>query len=128
MPCSSFIADRDRVVRSRSFRRLAGKTQVVAAPVDPLVRTRLTHTLEVTAIARAIAAPLGLDESLVEAIALAHDVGHPAFGHAGEHALATVVPGGFHHAAHGVRVLTVLEPALSLAPEVVEGVLRHSKG
>jgi dGTPase len=112
---------------SRAFRRLAGKTQVVALPGEPLVRSRLTHTLEVSSIARELARQLGLCEVLVETIALAHDVGHPAFGHAGERALAALVPGGFHHAAHGVRVFTLLEP-LQLSAEVVDGVLKHSKG
>src|SRR5262249_34334582 len=123
-----FRRDRDRVLGSRAFRRLSGKTQVVAIPSDPHVRTRLTHTLEVSSIAREIARPLGLVDPLVDAIALGHDLGHPAFGHAGERALAAFVPGGFHHAAHGVRVVTELEPGLDLAPEVVDGILKHSKG
>jgi len=126
-----FERDRDRLVGSRAFRRLAGKTQVVALPSDPLVRTRLTHTLEVSSIARELGrglAGLGTVEPLIEAIALGHDLGHPAFGHAGERALAAIVPGGFHHAAHGVRVVTELEPGLDLSPETVEGILKHSKG
>jgi dGTPase len=82
----------------------------------------------VSSIAREIARPLGLIDPLVDAIALGHDIGHPAFGHAGERALAAFVPGGFHHAAHGVRVVTVLEPELDLSPEVVDGILKHSKG
>src|SRR5438477_4502036 len=117
-----FCRDRDRILGCRAFRRLGGKTQVVALPSDPLVRTRLTHTLEVSSIAREVVrglARLGIRESLVDAIALGHDLGHPAFGHAGERALAAIVPGGFHHAAHGVRVVTVLEPGLDLAPETV---------
>jgi dGTPase len=93
-----------------------------------LVRTRLTHTLEVTSIAREVGRGLGLRDPLIEAIALGHDLGHPAFGHAGERALAALVPGGFHHAAHGVRIVTVLEPELDLSPEVVDGILKHSKG
>ncbi len=120
--------DRDRLVACPSFRRLAGKTQVGALPGDPLVRTRLTHTLEVSSIARAIGRGVGAIDSLVDAIALGHDIGHPAFGHAGERALAALVPGGFHHAAHGVRVVTELETGLDLAPETVEGILKHSKG
>src|SRR4051794_34706403 len=104
-PLKRFARDRDRRAGSRAFRRLAGKTQVVALPSDPLVRTRLTHTLEVVSMARALARGLSLVEPLVEAIALGHDMGHPAFGHAGERALAALVPGGFHHAAHGVRVV-----------------------
>jgi dGTPase len=79
-------------------------------------------------MARAIGRGLGLVDPLIEAIALAHDLGHPAFGHAGERALAALVPGGFHHAAHGVRVVTELEPGLSLEAEVVDGILKHSKG
>jgi len=123
-----FTRDRERLLGSRAFRRLAGKTQVVSLPDDPLVRTRLTHTLEVSSIAREIGRGLRLIDPLVDAIALGHDVGHPAFGHAGERALAAIVPGGFHHASQGVRVVTVLEEGLDLAPEVVDGILRHSKG
>jgi dGTPase len=123
-----YFRDRDRLLGSRAFRRLSGKTQVVACPNDPLVRTRLTHTLEVSSIAREIARALGLIEPLVDAIALGHDLGHPAFGHAGEKALASLVPGGFHHAAQGVRVVTEIERDLDLTPPVVEGILKHSKG
>jgi dGTPase len=123
-----FRRDRDRVLGSRAFRRLSGKTQVLAIPSDPHVRTRLTHTLEVSSIARELGRPLGLVDPLVEAIALGHDLGHPAFGHAGERALAAFVPGGFHHAAHGVRVVAELEPELDLSPEVIDGILKHSKG
>jgi len=123
-----YFRDRDRLLGSRAFRRLSGKTQVVACPNDPLVRTRLTHTLEVSSIAREIARALGLVEPLVDAIALGHDLGHPAFGHAGERALASLVPGGFHHAAQGVRVVTEIERDLDLAPPVIEGILKHSKG
>jgi dGTPase len=112
-----FRRDRDRVLGSRAFRRLSGKTQVVAIPSNPHVRTRLTHTLEVSSIAREVGRSLGLVDPLVDAIALGHDLGHPAFGHAGERALAAFVPGGFHHAAHGVRVVTELESGL-----------KHSKG
>jgi dGTPase len=123
-----YFRDRDRILGSRSFRRLAGKTQVVACPHDPLVRTRLTHTLEVSSIAREVGRGIGLVEPLVDAIALGHDLGHPAFGHAGEKALASLVPGGFHHAAQGVRVVTEIERDLDLSPAVVEGILKHSKG
>jgi dGTPase len=123
-----YLRDRDRLLGSPAFRRLAGKTQVVALPNDPLVRTRLTHTLEVSSMAREMGRGLGLVDPLIDAIALGHDLGHPAFGHAGERALALLVPGGFHHAAHGVRVVTELEPGLDLAPEIVEGILKHSKG
>jgi dGTPase len=122
-----FERDRDRIVGLAAFRRLAGKTQVIALPGDPLVRTRLTHTLEVSSIAREIGRALGMCDPLVEAIALGHDLGHPAFGHAGECALDRVAPGGFHHARQSVRVLRVLEPT-HVSPEVEGGVLRHSKG
>src|SRR5436190_19609843 len=94
-----YTRDRERLVGCKAFRRLAGKTQVVALPDDPLVRTRLTHTLEVSSIAREIGRGLGLVDSFIEAIALGHDLGHPAFGHAGERALAAIVPGRFHHAS-----------------------------
>ena len=120
--------DRERLLGSRAFRRLSGKTQVLAIPSNPHVRTRLTHTLEVSSIAREVGRGLGLIDPLVDAIALGHDVGHPAFGHAGERAIAAFVPGGFHHAAHGVRVVTELEPGLDLSAEVVDGILKHSKG
>jgi dGTPase len=123
-----YFRDRDRVLGSRAFRRLSGKTQVVACPPDPLVRNRLTHTLEVSSIAREMGRALGLVEPLVDAVALGHDLGHPAFGHAGEKALASLVPGGFHHAAQGVRVVTEIERNLDLSAEVVEGILKHSKG
>ena len=132
---------RDRIVASRAFRRLAGKTQVVHAPESDHVATRLTHTLEVAAIARRLARGLGqahvLDLDLVDAIALAHDVGHPPFGHAGEAVLARLAAdaglGGFHHAAFGVRLLGTLERADDGAPvasdrALLDGVLAHSKG
>jgi dGTPase len=124
------IADpRETLLSLPAFRRLAGKTQVLVAPRDGSLRTRLTHTLEVASMARRIARALGKDESLAEAIAMAHDIGHPAFGHAGEQALARLAPGGFHHAAHGVRVLTILAPAdVFVASAVLDGVLKHSKG
>src|SRR5258707_14065412 len=89
-----YFRGRDRLLGTRAFRRLAGKTQVVALPSDPLVRTRLTHTLEVSSIAREIGRGLSLVDPLVDAIALGHDLGHPAFGHPGERALAALVPGG----------------------------------
>ena len=123
--------DCDAILGSACFRRLAGKTQVFVAPRDPALRTRLTHTLEVAAAARTIARALGAVEGLCEAIALGHDVGHPAFGHAGERALAHLAPGGFHHASHGVRVITELErrgQGLGLDPRVVDGIAKHSKG
>lgn len=113
-------------MRSRAFRRLAGKTQVVPLPRHDHLRTRLTHVLEVTALSRRFARALSLDEALAEAIALAHDLGHPPFGHVGERILAHM-SGGFHHAAHGVRVVEVIEP-LGLSLEVRAGILLHSKG
>jgi dGTPase len=122
-----FIRDRDKISGSRALRRLAGKTQVIALPGEPLVRSRLTHTLEVSSIARELGRALGMRDALIEAIALGHDLGHPAFGHAGEQALASLLPGGFHHAAQGVRVVTLLE-RMDLSPEVVDGILKHSKG
>lgn len=124
------LADpRETILSLPAFRRLAGKTQVLVAPRDGALRTRLTHTLEVASMARRIARALGHDESLAEAIAMAHDIGHPAFGHAGEQALARLAPGGFHHAAHGVRVLTTLAPdGAIVSPAVLDGVLKHSKG
>jgi dGTPase len=121
-----FRADCDRIQRSAAFRALAGKTQVVPLPRLERLRTRITHVLEVSAIARSIARALGLDESLAEAIALAHDMGHPPFGHVGERVLAHLA-GHFHHAAHGVRIVETLEP-LGLSPEVRAGILIHSKG
>ena len=121
--------DRDVILALPAFRRLAGKTQVLVAPRDFTLRSRLTHTLEVAAMARYLARRIGLDEALAEAIALAHDIGHPAFGHAGEQALARHTACGFHHAAHGVRVLTLLAPAgVALRSAVLDGVLKHSKG
>ena len=120
--------DRDRIVACPAFRRLAGKTQVVCLPEDPLVRTRLTHTLEVSSIAREVGRGLGLVDPCIEAIALGHDLGHPAFGHAGEKALSRLLPGGFRHALQSVRVVTELEPDLQLGAEVVEGIRKHSKG
>jgi dGTPase len=123
-----FQRDRERLLGSRAFRCLAGKTQVLAMPNNPYVRTRLTHTLEVSSIARELGRGLGLVDPLIDAIALGHDVGHPAFGHAGERAIAAFVPGGFHHASQGVRVVTELESGLDLSAEVVDGILKHSKG
>ncbi len=123
---SAFRRDCDRIQRSAAFRALAGKTQVVPLPRLERLRTRITHVLEVSAIARSIARALGRDESLTEAIALAHDLGHPPFGHVGERVLARL-SGSFHHAAHGVRVVERLEP-LDLRPEVRAGILMHSKG
>ena len=119
--------DRDRILHAKAFRRLKHKTQVFLNPEGDHYITRLTHTLQVTQIARALAAALSLNESLAEAIALGHDVGHSPFGHVGEEALSPYVPatGGWHHAAQSIRVLTVLEP-LNLSWEVRDGIRAHS--
>jgi dGTPase len=126
-----FQRDRDRIVHSKAFRRLAGKTQVFLAPKGDHYRTRLTHSLEVAQVARSIARALRLNEMLVEAMVMGHDLGHTPFGHAGERLLAEVVPGGFHHVVQSVRVVDVLENdgrGLNLTLEVRDGILRHSKG
>src|SRR5512138_1302269 len=127
----SFQRDRDRLVHSKAFRRLAGKTQVFLAPKGDHYRTRLTHSLEVAQVARSIARALFLNEMLVEAMVMGHDLGHTPFGHAGEKLLSEVVPGGFHHVVQSVRVVEVLENdgrGLNLTAEVRDGILRHSKG
>ena len=127
----AFQHDRDRILHSKAFRRLAGKTQVFLAPEGDHYRTRLTHTLEVSQIARTIARALRLNESLAEAIVMGHDLGHTPFGHAGERVLAQLVPGGFHHGRQSIRVVDVLEnegQGLNLTAEVRDGILRHSKG
>src|SRR5512147_124850 len=126
-----FQHDRDRILHSKAFRRLAGKTQVFLAPEGDHYRTRLTHTLEVSQIARTIARALRLNEMLVEAIVMGHDLGHTPFGHAGERLLSEMVPGGFHHVLQSLRVVEVLErdgAGLNLTAEVRDGILRHSKG
>src|SRR5512141_960639 len=127
----AFQRDRDRIVHCKSFRRLAGKTQVFLAPRGDHYRTRLTHTLEVAQVGRSIARALRLNEMLVEAMVMGHDLGHTPFGHAGERLLAEVVAGGFHHVVQSVRVVDVLENdgrGLNLTHEVRDGILRHSKG
>src|SRR5512136_1436935 len=127
----SFQRDRDRLVHSKAFRRLAGKTQVFLAPRGDHYRTRLTHTLEVAQVARSIARALRLNEMLVEAMVMGHDLGHTPFGHAGERLLNEVAPGGFHHVVQSLRVVEVLEKdgrGLNLTREVRDGILRHSKG
>jgi dGTPase len=127
----AFQRDRDRLVHSKAFRRLAGKTQVFLAPKGDHYRTRLTHTLEVAQVGRSVARALRLNEMLVEAMVMGHDLGHTPFGHAGERLLAEVVPGGFHHVVQSVRVVDVLENdgnGLNLTEEVRDGILRHSKG
>ena len=120
--------DRDRILHSKSFRRLKHKTQVFLAPEGDHYRTRLTHTLEVSQIARTIAKALRLNEDLVEAIALGHDLGHTPFGHAGEKALDEIHPGGFAHYRQSIRVVQVLEKngeGLNLTWEVRDGILNH---
>jgi dGTPase len=126
-----FQRDRDRVLHCKSFRRLAHKTQVFLSPAGDHYRTRITHTLEVSQIARTIARALRLNEDLTEAIALGHDLGHTPFGHTGEAVLARLLPGGFHHVHQSLRVVDLLEKdgaGLNLTHEVREGIERHSKG
>jgi dGTPase len=132
---SLYQRDRDRIVHSTAFRRLMHKTQVLVTQTNDHHRTRLTHTLEVAQISRTIARRLGLNEDLTEAIALSHDLGHPAFGHAGEHALDECMAehGGFEHNLHALRIVEVLEyryadfPGLNLSWEVLEAMALHSK-
>ncbi len=123
----SYQRDRDRIIHCKAFRRLKHKTQVFLAPEGDHYRTRLTHVLEVTQIARTIAKSLRLNEILAEAIGLGHDLGHSAFGHAGEAALNKLVRGGFDHYRQSVRVVEKLED-LNLTIEVRDGILKHSKG
>jgi dGTPase len=127
----AFQRDRDRLLHCKSFRRLKGKTQVFLAPRGDHYRNRLTHTLEVAQVARSVARALRLNEMLVEAMVMGHDLGHTPFGHAGERVLARLVPGGFHHVQQSVRVVELLENdgrGLNLTAEVRDGILRHSKG
>ncbi len=123
-----FQRDRDRILHSKSFRRLKDKTQVFLTPEGDHYRTRLTHTLEVSQNARTIAKALRMNEDLVEAIALGHDLGHTPFGHAGERALDRVCPYGFKHSEQSVRTVEVLEKGLqglNLTYEVCDGILNH---
>jgi dGTPase len=122
---TAFERDRDRILHAKAFRRLKHKTQVFLNPDGDHFVTRLTHTLQVTQIARSLARALGLNETLAEAIALGHDVGHSPFGHLGEDALEPYVEGGWHHAAQGVRIVEVLED-LNLTWEVRDGIRAHS--
>ena len=122
---TAFERDRDRILHAKAFRRLKHKTQVFLHPDGDHFVTRLTHTLQVTQVARSLATALSLNETLAEAIALAHDVGHSPFGHIGEEALDPYVAGGWHHAAQGVRIVEVLED-LNLTWEVRDGVRAHS--
>ncbi len=127
----AYQRDRDRIIHSKAFRRLKHKTQVFLAPEGDHYRTRLTHVLEVTQIARTIAKSLRLNEVLTEAIGLGHDLGHSPFGHAGEAALNKLVKGGFNHYRQSVRVVETLEndgKGLNLTIEVRDGILKHSKG
>ena len=124
-----FMRDRDRIIHSKAFRRLKHKTQVFLSPEGDHYRTRLTHTLEVSQISRTIARGLGLNEDLTEAIALGHDLGHTAFGHAGERALDEAFPAGFRHNQQSLRVVDRLEnggAGLNLTFEVRDGILCHS--
>ena len=126
-----FQRDRDRVRHCKAFRRLKQKTQVFLSPEGDLYRTRLTHTLEVSQIARTIARALRLNEDLTEAISLAHDLGHTPFGHAGERALDKLTPGGFKHYMQSLRVVDKLEKdgqGLNLTWEVRNGIVTHTKG
>lgn len=133
-PRSEFQRDRDRIIHSMSFRRLRSKTQVFIAPEGDHYRTRMTHSLEVAQIGRVIARALGLDEDLTEALCLAHDLGHPPFGHAGEDALedAMLRHGGFDHNAQAMRVVMRLDSpypehdGLNLSWELLEGLAKHN--
>ncbi|MCL5074582.1 MAG: deoxyguanosinetriphosphate triphosphohydrolase [Chloroflexi bacterium] len=127
---AEFQRDRDRLIHSKSFRRLKHKTQVFIAPLGDHYVTRLTHTLEVAQIARTIARALNLNEDLTEAIATGHDLGHTPFGHAGEETLNRIYQDGFHHNEQSLRVVDLLEKngqGLNLTWEVRDGILRHSK-
>jgi dGTPase len=127
----AFQRDRDKIIHCKSFRRLMHKTQVFLSPQGDHYRTRMTHTLEVSQIARTLARALRLNEQLTEAITLGHDLGHTPFGHAGEEALNLLMPGGFRHVDQSLRVVQVLERGgrgLNLTREVLDGIARHSKG
>lgn len=133
-PCrfrTEFQRDRDRIIHSKSFRRLMHKTQVFLSPEGDHYRTRLTHTLEVSQVARTIARNLGLNEDLTEAIAMGHDLGHTPFGHNGESVLDAIHPGGFRHNEQSLRVVEVLESTpsrkgMNLTFEVKDGILNHT--
>ena len=128
---TEFQRDRDRILHSKAFRRLKHKTQVFISPEGDHYRTRLTHTLELSLIARTIARALNLNEDLTEAIALGHDLGHTPFGHIGEAVLNELCPGGFRHYEQSLRVVEKLEnngQGLNLTREVRDGILKHSKG
>ncbi len=129
---TDFQRDRDRIIHSKAFRRLMHKTQVFISPEGDHFRTRLTHTIEVSQIARTIARGAGLNEDLSEAIAMGHDLGHTPFGHSGEAVLNDIYPGGFHHNEQSLRVVDVLESAnssrrgMNLTYEVRDGILCHT--
>src|SRR5579863_232663 len=131
---TAFQRDRDRIVHSTAFRRLAHKTQVFVHHEGDHFRTRLTHTIEVAQLARALARPFALDEDLAEAVALGHDLGHTPFGHAGEDALDACLAafGGFDHNSHALRLVTELErhyaefDGLNLSWETREGLVKHN--
>ncbi|WP_139904080.1 deoxyguanosinetriphosphate triphosphohydrolase [Clostridium thermarum] len=126
---TAYMVDRDRIIHSKAFRRLKHKTQVYIKTWGDHYRTRLTHTLEVAQIAKTIGRGIGLNEDLIEAIALGHDIGHVAFAHNGEEVLNSLLPNGFRHSENSVRVLRRLEKGgkgLNLTPEVLDGILRHS--
>ncbi|GAF88178.1 unnamed protein product, partial [marine sediment metagenome] len=131
-PCpvrTAFQRDRDRIIHSKAFRRLKHKTQVFIAPLGDHYVTRLTHTLEVSQIARTISRALNLNEDLTEAIALGHDLGHTPFGHVGEQVLNELYPHGFRHNEQSLRVVDLLEKngqGLNLTWEVRDGILNHS--
>lgn len=124
---TEFQRDRDKILHSKSFRRLKHKTQVFLSPFNDHFRTRLTHTLEVSQIARTMARALKLNEDLVEAISLGHDLGHTPFGHCGESILNNLLPNGFYHNLQSVRVVEVLED-MNLCQETVDGIMTHSWG
>lgn len=133
-PCpfrTAFQRDRDRIIHTKAFRRLAYKTQVFINPAGDHYRSRLTHTLEVGQIARTLAKALNLNEDLAEAISLGHDLGHPPFGHSGERVLNRLRPGGFTHQAQSLRIVDKLAKdgrGLNLTREVRDGIIKHSKG
>ena len=122
---TAFERDRDRIVHSKAFRRLKHKTQVFLNPDGDHFVTRMTHTIQVNQVGRAMARALGLNEDLTEAICLGHDVGHSPFGHTGEEALSPFVEGNWLHSAHGVRTLSSIEPQ-NLSAEVLDGIRAHS--
>ena len=122
---TEFQIDKDRIINSKAFRRLKRKTQVFYTPKNDHLRTRLTHTLEVSQISRTLACILNLNEDLTEAIAFGHDLGHAPFGHSGEEALMKITKNGFKHNVHGIRVVEVIE-GLNLTKETLDGILNHT--